>query len=102
LGEGIVPGTFNANVETHPQRYGSRPREVLFKARKQLAQGALAAEQQPMDVPRLRCPCPVRGLRGKSVALQNNNAIEAVGERARGGEPSHSSADHHGLLADQS
>ena len=55
-----------------------------------------------MHVPRLRRPRAICGLRGQSVALQNNHLIEVVGERARGREPAHSRADHDGLLADQS
>ena len=55
-----------------------------------------------MHMPRLRRPRAMRGLRGQSVALQNNNLIEVVGERPRGCEPGHSRADHDGLLADQS
>jgi hypothetical protein len=55
-----------------------------------------------MDVPRLRRPGAMRGLRGQSVALQNKDLIEMVGERARGREPAHSRTDHNGLLADQS
>jgi hypothetical protein len=54
-----------------------------------------------MHVPRLRRPRAIRGLRGQSVALQNNHLIEAVGERPRGREPGDSRADHDGLLADQ-
>ncbi len=100
--EGIVTRAFDANIETGPERHGSRPREILFESREQLAEGALAAEQKPMDVPRLRRPGPIGGLRGQSIAFQNNDLIEAVGECRRGREPGHSRADHDGLLADQS
>jgi hypothetical protein len=53
-----------------------------------------------MGVPRLRRSRSMQGLRGQSIALQNNDIIEVVGERPRGREPSHASADHDGLLAD--
>src|SRR5205814_990120 len=99
--ERIVTWAFDANVKADPQRYGSRLREILFEPREQIAQGALAAEQQPMGVPRLRRSGSVRGLRGQSVAFQNNHVIEVIGERARRREPAHSSADHDGPLADQ-
>ena len=100
--EGIIARAFNANIETGPERYGSRPREILFEPREQLAEGALAAEQQRMHVPRLRRSRAMCGLRGQRVAFQNNHLIEVVGERPRGREPAHSRADHDGLLADQS
>ena len=61
LREGIVTRAFDANIETGPERHGSRPREILFESREQLAEGALAAEQKPMDVPRLRRPGPIGG-----------------------------------------
>ena len=54
-----------------------------------------------MDVPHLRRPDAMRGLRGQSVALQNKDLIEVVGECPRGRKPAHSCADHNGLLADQ-
>ena len=55
-----------------------------------------------MHMPRLRRPGAMRGLRGQSVALQNKDLIEVVGECRRGRKPAHSRADHNGLLADQS
>jgi hypothetical protein len=55
-----------------------------------------------MDVSRLWRPGPMGGLRGQSIAFQNNDLIEAVGECGRGREPGHSRADHDGLFADQS
>ena len=55
-----------------------------------------------MDVPRLRRPGPIGGLRGQSITFKNNDLIEVVGKRPRGREPSHSRADHDGSLADQS
>ena len=67
--EGIIARAFNANIETGPERYGSRPREILFEPREQLAEGALAAEQQRMHVPRLRRPRAMCGLRGQRVAF---------------------------------
>jgi hypothetical protein len=97
LREGIVARALHANNETDPERHGSGPREILLESWEQLAEGALAAEQQPMDVPRLRCPRTIFGLQGQCVALQNNHLIEAVGERPRGREPAHSRADHDGL-----
>ena len=100
--EGIIARAFNANIETGPERYGSRPREILFEPREQLAEGALAAEQQRMHVPRLRRSRAVRRLRGQSVALQHNYLIEAVGECPRGREPGHTGADHDRLLANHS
>jgi hypothetical protein len=102
LREGVVTWAFDANIETGPERHGSRPREILFESREQLAEGTLTAEQKPMDVPRLRRPGPIGGLRGQNIAFQNNDLIEAVGECRRGREPGHSRADHDGLLADQS
>ena len=96
------PARSIANIETGPERHGSRPREILFESREQLAEGALAAEQQRMHVPRLRRPGAIGGLRGQSIALQDNHLIEAVGECPRGREPANSRADHDGLLADQS
>jgi hypothetical protein len=81
LREGIVARALHANIETGPERHGSRPREILLEPCEQLAKGALAAEQQRMHVPRLRRPGARRWLRGQSVALQNNHLIEAVGER---------------------
>ena len=100
--EGIVARALDADIETDPERHGSRPREVLLESWEQLAKGALAAEQQRMHVPRLRRPRTIRGLLGQSVALQNNHLIEAIGERTRRREPAHSSTDHDGPLADQS
>jgi hypothetical protein len=100
LREGIVTRAFDANIETCPERYGSRAHKILLEPREEFVQCALAAEQQPMDVPSLRRPGPVPGLGGQTIALQNNDVIEVVGERPRGGEPSHASADHDGLLAD--
>ena len=102
LWEGIVARPLLANIETGPERHGSRLREILLEPREQLAEGALAAEQQRMRVPRLRRSRAIRGLRGQSVALQNNHLIEAVGECPRGREPTHARADHDSLLADQS
>ena len=58
--------------------------------------------QQRVDVPRLRRPGAMRGLQGQSVALQNEDLIEVVGECPRGRKPAYSRADHNGLLADQS
>ena len=100
--ERIVSGAFDTNVETDSQQDGARTHEILFKAREQLIQRPLAAEQQPVDVPRLRRPRSMRRLRGQIVALQHNNAIEAIGERTCRGEPAHSSADHDRLLANPS
>ena len=54
-----------------------------------------------MDVPRLRRPGAMRGLRGQSVALQNKDLIEVVGECPRGRKPAHSRADHNGPIANQ-
>ena len=67
--EWIVPRSFDANVETDFQRYGARTCETLLEPREQLTQGALAAEQQAMDVPRLGRPSSIRRLGGQSVAL---------------------------------
>ena len=100
--KGIVARALHANIEADPERHGSRPREILLEPWEQLAEGALAAEQQRMHVPRLRRPRAIRGLRGQSVALQNNHLIEAIGERTRRREPAQSRADDDGLLADQS
>jgi hypothetical protein len=102
LREGIVTRAFDANIETGPEWHGSCPREILFESREQLAEGALAAEQKPMDVPRLRRPGPIGGLRGQNIAFKNNDLIEAVGECRSGREPGHSRADHDGSLADLS
>ena len=55
-----------------------------------------------MHMPRLRRPGAMRGFRGQSVALQNNDLLEVVGERPCGREPAHSRADHDSLIADQS
>jgi hypothetical protein len=99
LREGIVTRTFDANIETGPERYGSRAHKILLEPREEFVQCALAAEQQRMDVPILRRPGPANGLGGQPIALKNNDVIEVVGERPRGREPSHSSADHDGLLA---
>jgi len=87
LREGIVARALQAHIETGPERHGSRPREILLEPREQLAEGALAAEQQRMHVPRLRRPRAIGGLRGQGVALQHNHPIEVVGERACGREP---------------
>ena len=38
LWEGIVTRAFDANIETSPERYGSRLREYLSKSREQLAE----------------------------------------------------------------
>jgi hypothetical protein len=102
LREGIVARGLEARIETGLEPHGSRPCEILLEPREQLAEGALAAEQQRMHMPRLRRPGAMRGLRGQSVALQNNDLLEVVGERPCGREPAHSRADHDGLLADQS
>jgi hypothetical protein len=102
LREGIVARALHANIETGPERHGSRPRKILLESREQLGEGALAAERQRMHVPRLRRSRAIRRLRWQSVALQHNYPIEAVGERPRGREPGHAGADHDGLLADQS
>jgi hypothetical protein len=99
LREGIVSRTLDANIETDPERHGSCPCEILLETRKQLAEGALAAEQQRMHVPRLRRPCAIRGLRGQSIALQNNYLIEVVSERPRGRKPADAGADYDGLFA---
>jgi hypothetical protein len=98
--EGIVTRALHANIETDPEPYGSRARKILIESREELAQCALATEQQRMGVPRLWRSRSMNGLRGQSIALQNNDVIEVVGERACGREPSHSSADHDGPFAD--
>ena len=100
--EGIVTRAFDANVETSPERHGARPREIPFESREEFAEGALAAKQKAMDVSRLRRPGPIGGLRRQSIAFQNNDLFEAVGECRRGCEPGYSRADHDGSLADQS
>jgi len=92
--EGIVTRTLDANIETGPERF-------LLESREEFVQCALAAEQQPMHMPRLWRSSSVHGLRGQSVTLQNNELIEVVGERARGREPAHSRADHNGPIANQ-
>jgi len=74
----------NANTETGPERHRSVMHEILLEAWKQLAEGALAAEQLRVHVPGLRRPRAIRWLRGQSVALQNNYLIEAAGKRPRG------------------
>jgi len=100
LREGIVARSLHANIETNPERHGSGPREILLESWEQFAERALAAEQQRMHVSRLRRSRAIHGLRGQSVALQDNHMIEAAGERPRRREPAHSSADHAGLFAD--
>src|SRR5207244_5831704 len=65
LREGIVTCSFDADIETGPERHCSRPPKILLEAREQLAQRQLSADQQPMDVPRLRRADPVGGLRGQ-------------------------------------
>jgi hypothetical protein len=99
LREGIVTRAFDTNIETGSKRYGSRAHKILLEPREEFVQCALAAEQQPMDVPRLWRPGPVHGLGGQTIALQNNDVIKVVGERARSREPSHTSANHNGLVA---
>jgi hypothetical protein len=98
--EGIVTRAFDANIETDLEPYGSRARKILLEPQEELAQCALAAEQQRMGVPRLRRSRSMQGLRGQSIALQNNDVIKVIGERACGREPSHSGADHDGPFAD--
>jgi len=102
LREGIVARGLEARIETGLEPHGSRPCEILLEPREQLAEGALAAGQQPVHMPRLGRASAMRGLRGQSIALQNNDLLEMVGERPCGREAAHSRADHDGLLADQS
>src|SRR5205085_9547823 len=99
LREGIVTRAFDTNIEAGRERYGSRAPKILLETREEFVQGALAAEQQQMDVPRLRRPGPMHGHGGEAIALQNNDVFEAVGERPRSREPSYASADHDGLLS---
>ena len=54
-----------------------------------------------MDVARLRRAGPVGGLRGQTVALDNDDLLEAMGEGAGGRQPGHSGPDHERALADQ-
>jgi hypothetical protein len=82
-----VSRALHANIETDPDRHGSRPRQVLLEPWEQLAESALAAEQQRMHVPRLRRPHAVRGLRGQSVALQNEHLLETIGEAPAAASP---------------
>ena len=102
LRERIIAGALYPNIETRSERHGSCPREILLESREQFAEGALAAEQQRVYVPRLWRPRAIGGFRGQGITLQNNHLIEAVGERPRGREPADSRADHDGLFADQS
>jgi hypothetical protein len=97
----MVTLALHANIETGPERHGSRLREILLEVWEQFAESALTAEQQRVHVPRLRRACAIRRLRGQRVALQDNHPIEAFGERSRGRKPCHSRADDDGLLADQ-
>jgi hypothetical protein len=55
-----------------------------------------------MDVPRLRCAGSVGGLRGQGIALDNNDMLETMGQRAGGRQSGYSGADHERLAADQS
>jgi hypothetical protein len=55
-----------------------------------------------MHVPRLWRPRAMRRLWGQRVALQHDDLVKEVGERPRGGQSTHSCADHDGLFADQS
>jgi hypothetical protein len=100
LRKGIVTGAFNANIKTSRERHGPRARKIMLEPREEFVQRALPAEQQPMDVPRLGRPGPMHRLGGQTIALQNDDLIEVVGERSRGREPSNASADHYGPLPD--
>jgi hypothetical protein len=102
LRERIVTRAFYANIEARPERDGSGARQILLEPGEQFAQRTLTTEQQSMDVPRLRCAGSVGGLRGKAVALENNDVLETVGEDAGGGQSGYSGADHERLAADQS
>ena len=57
----IITRALHANVETDPERHGSRPGEILLEPGEQLAERPLPAEQQRVNMPRLRRPRARRG-----------------------------------------
>jgi hypothetical protein len=62
----------------------------------------LAARQQRVHVLSLGRPRPVGGLSRQSVTLQHDYALEVIGERGRGRQPTYSRSNHDRLSADGS
>jgi len=65
----IVARGLDPNIETDPQWHCAGRREVVLKPREEITERALAAAEQPMHVPRLRCPASVRRVERKGVAF---------------------------------
>jgi hypothetical protein len=71
------------------------------RSRKQLAERALAAGQQSMNVPRLGYAGSVRGVRRQRVPFQHDDMLEMMDESARRCQTTHTRADNDGLLANK-
>jgi len=101
LGERIITGSLDADVETDPQRHRTSRGEVLLKSWKEIAERALTAAEQRVDVLGLRRACAVRRVRRQGVTLQHDHMFEVVGECPRRSQAGHPGADHDRLPADQ-
>jgi GNAT superfamily N-acetyltransferase len=102
LRERIKIGRLETKVQTHPQRHGSGSGKVLLEAREEIAERALAAAEQRVRMPCLRCPGSRGRIEREVVALEHDDPFEIVGERPRRRQSSHSGANHDRLPANQS
>ena len=102
LRERIVAWHLDANIEGDAKRHCSGAGEILFKAGKQLAERALTAGQESMNVPGLGDAGSVHGVRRQRVAFQYDDPLEMIGERPRRRQTADTGADDNSLLADKS
>src|SRR5580698_8760868 len=99
--ERIVTRAFGEDIEADREFYGPCARKSLLESRKEFIQCALPAEQQRMGVSSLRRSRSMQRLRRESIALQNNDVTEMVGECACSRKAGHARADHNGLFPDR-
>ena len=100
LGEGIVARPFCPDIQPGSDRDGAHCRDVTVEAGEQLAQRLLTAGQQDMHVPALRDARTIFRVLGQRVALQHQDALEVVRQRARRCQSTHARTEDQRLSTD--
>ena len=102
LGEGMIARSFHADIEAGSNRDGAHLDQILLESREQIAQRVLPASEQRVHVLALRNARTVLGTLGQGIAVEDQDVLEVVSERAGRRQSAHASSDYHRLSADES
>jgi len=101
LWKGVKARGLDTHLKPDPERHRPGRGEILLKAGEEVAERALAAAEERVDVPRLGCPGSMGHIGRQGVALEHDHLLEEIGERPRRRQAGHPGADHDRLAADQ-